>query len=154
MPKSSDLALVCPNSERLLGRLSKKSLVVRVSSINEIEAAYDRASSENHVHCIMVQEREPLSAIGLREEWKSIPLSFHVPEMGDLKRVQPRGFFKKRRGSPSLEREFSWCGRRYAGYCQTSGQGYSLLRLHICLVFIKGDTTVASAQPDSNDSLF
>jgi hypothetical protein len=30
---------------------------------------------------------------------------------------------------------------------------FSLLRLHICLVLIKGDTTVASAQPDSNKTL-
>ena len=87
MQKPAELTLVCPNSERLLGRLFGKTLVLQVSGISEISGTYDRASAENHVACIVVHERKELSAITLREEWKAIPISLHVPELGDLRKV-------------------------------------------------------------------
>jgi hypothetical protein len=90
MQKPGELTLVCPKSERLLGLLRGKSLVVRVPSTDEIQDAYDRAGAENSVHCIAVEERNALSAIPLRDEWKAIPIFLQVPEMGDFKKVLKR----------------------------------------------------------------
>jgi hypothetical protein len=78
---------VCPNDEKLLDRLRAKNLVVRVSSIDNMQAAYDRAREENGVLCMIVEENRALTDVPLRDEWKAIPLALHVPRMGDLKRV-------------------------------------------------------------------
>ncbi len=90
MPKSVELTMVCPNSEKLLGMCRGNSLVVRISSFDEVQHVYARASAENRLLCIAVEERKPLSAITFREEWKAIPVSLRVPEMGDLKKVLRR----------------------------------------------------------------
>lgn len=90
MPKRGELILVCPNSETLLSRLRGKPVVVRVSSEREIQGAHDRASGENHLHCVVLELKAALSEVPLSEERKSIPLSLHVQEMGDLKRVMRR----------------------------------------------------------------
>jgi hypothetical protein len=87
MRTPDELTLVCPNSEKLLGSLRGHSLVVSVSSAEEIRNAYSRASAESQVRCIAVTEDRPLSEIRLADEWGAIPLSLHVPEMGDFAAV-------------------------------------------------------------------
>lgn len=87
MQKPGEFVLVCPDSERLLRKLRGRSVVVRVPSADHIQGAYERAGAANRVHCILVEEQRALSAIPLREEWKGVPVSLHVPEMGDLRAV-------------------------------------------------------------------
>lgn len=90
MLKSGELTLVVPHSQRLFDVLRGKSLVVRVQTMEKIRNGYERASAENSVTCIAVEERKALSDIPLREEWKAIPLSLRVSEMGDFKKALKR----------------------------------------------------------------
>jgi hypothetical protein len=90
MQATSELALVCPNSERLISKLFGKTLVLKVQSVGEIPKAFDRGTVENRVLCIVVDEQKALSAVHVQEEWKRVPILLHVPELGSLKKVLSR----------------------------------------------------------------
>jgi len=90
MQATGELALVCPNSEKLINKLFGKTLVLKVNSAGEIPKAYDRAAVENHVLCIVVDEQRALSAVHVQEEWNRVPILLNVPELGSLKTVLSR----------------------------------------------------------------
>lgn len=68
-------------------KISKKTLVVLVDSIEEAVPAFAKWSSENRVFCVEAREEKPLGEIELSNELKVIPLALYLKDGGSPKTV-------------------------------------------------------------------
>jgi hypothetical protein len=75
--------VVCPFNERILSHLQGQRLVVKVDNFDGIsQAAQIISSSNNNLHCVLIDVKIPLADIPFHQNWKNIPLAFHVPDIG------------------------------------------------------------------------
>lgn len=77
--------LVCPFRKDVFTRFEEKTFVIRSDDPNEIASIPQAVrDSNNTLHSVFLTLDTPLSRISSFEEWKGIPLSLQVPEIGDF----------------------------------------------------------------------
>lgn len=75
--------LVCPFDEDLMSILGSRSLVPRLTSLDDIPRAVEAVGrSGAHLHCLLVKTQAPLTALTFKEEWMDIPIALYVSSLG------------------------------------------------------------------------
>lgn len=68
----------------LIEKFRSKALVVRTSDLSLLPEIAHKVGEHNKLHCIQVILKGKLTDIPVNESWNSIPISFFVPEFGDI----------------------------------------------------------------------
>jgi len=79
--------IVVRDGSGLEKKITKKTLVVQVDTIENAVPAFGKWSSENRVFCVVVHEEKPLAEIELSEELKIIPLALFLKDGGAPKTI-------------------------------------------------------------------
>lgn len=80
--------IVCPADAALLNRLGGRAVVLRLTSLEDLDRAVgDARQAGALLHCAAVELRHPLGLLTLEERWKDIPIALAVPSVGRLRDV-------------------------------------------------------------------
>jgi hypothetical protein len=80
--------IVCPADAALLSRLGGRAVVLRLTSLEDLDRAVGCARQAGALlHCAAVESRHPLGLLTLEKRWKDIPIALTVLSFGRLRDV-------------------------------------------------------------------
>ncbi len=81
--------LVCDFEPEFINTFKGNAFVIKTSNPNQIEDINNITNQNNQLHCIWLQLNNKLSDLSINPEWKFIPISLFIEEMGDFRDIAP-----------------------------------------------------------------
>lgn len=83
--------LVCPYNRPLLDQIAGQDIVVRVDRFADIcrAAEYVRSAGKT-LQSVLIETRQPLSAVDVQKDWEGIPIALSVSTMGGFRDISDR----------------------------------------------------------------